>query len=140
MSDYVTKRINLPGGQAVDIVYFSKAAAAEAGATRRHADTRTAETPALHICPDCESDLVYPVSWEERDNDGWLVERRCPECEWRHVGEYDQDDVEVFDDVLNDGTEALLMALRDTSRQNMEEDVERLIEALQDDLIHPMDF
>ena len=32
------------------------------------------------------------------------------------------------------------MALRDTSRQNMKEDVERLIDALRDDLIQPMDF
>ena len=35
MSEYVTKRISLPGGQVVDIVYFSEAVAAEAGATRR---------------------------------------------------------------------------------------------------------
>lgn len=140
MSEYVTKRISLPGGQVVDIVYFSEAVAAEAGATRRAPAAESGSSLALHICPECSSDLVYPVSWEERDDDAWSVERRCPECEWRGVGEFDQDEVEIFDDALNDGTEAVLMALRDTSRQNMEEDVERLIDALRDDLIQPMDF
>lgn len=140
MSDYVTKRISLPGGQVVDIVYFSEAVAAEAGATRRPpAETRGGTLP-LHVCPDCDGELVYPVSWEERDDDAWSVERRCPECEWREVGEFGQAEVEVFDDALNDGTEAVLMALRDTSRQNMEEDVDRFIAALLGDQIQPMDF
>ena len=140
MSEYVTKRISLPGGQVVDIVYFSEAVAAEAGVTRRQPAGPEGRSLPLHICPECDSDLVYPVSWEERGGDAWSVERRCPECEWRAVGEFGQDEVEIFDDALNDGTEAVLMALRDTSRRNMEDDVERLIAALNDDLIQPMDF
>ena len=41
---------------------------------------------------------------------------------------------------LNDGTETLLIALRDTTRANMEAAVERLIDAIKLDLIEPMDF
>jgi len=94
----------------------------------------------LHLCPSCSSGLVYPVTWEERLGDRWSIERRCPNCEWRENGEFAQDDVEVFDDVLNEGTEDLLVALRNFARANMESDVERMIDAINLDLIEPMDF
>lgn len=156
MKGYRTKKIALPGGRVIEIVYFSEPgeaggeaheveAAAEA-AERHHVDVTTADAGAdaealeLHVCPSCEGDLVYPVSWEERDDDSWSIERRCPNCEWRHVGEFSQDEVEVFDDALNDGTEDLLVTLRNFARANMEADVERLIAAIHGDLIEPMDF
>ena len=56
------------------------------------------------------------------------------------MGEFDHEDVERFDDALNDGTEDLLSTLRSFARSNMEADVERLIEAIHLDLIEPMDF
>lgn len=136
MSDYVTKRISLPGGRAIDIVYFSDQAAAEQPvfAEEDLADGR------LHICPECDGDLVYPVIWDERPGDRWQIERRCPDCEWHGVETHGQSEVEVFDDALNDGTEELLRALRSMSHANMEEDVDRMIDALRNDLIEPMDF
>lgn len=154
MKGYRTKKIALPGGRVIEIVYFCDAT--DAGADGDDVETavgvaseiETAETAetvaggdlALHVCPACDGDLVYPVSWEERADDGWRIERRCPNCEWRHVGDFTQDEVEDFDDVLNDGTEALLVALRDFARANMEADVECLIAAIRHDLIEPMDF
>lgn len=159
MKGYRTKKISLPGGKVIEIVYFSEPAAdgaalvedVAAPAMEDHGDeggftfsdglSLGGEPPLdLHVCPSCESELVYPVSWEERDGDCWHIERRCPNCEWRHSGEYDQDEVEAFDDVLNDGTEELLITLRNAARTNMEDDVERLIEALHLDRIEPMDF
>jgi hypothetical protein len=80
------------------------------------------------------------VSWEERAGDAWRIDRRCPNCEWRHVGEFGQNEVEVFDDALNDGTEDLLVTLRNFARANMEADVDRLIEMIRLDRIEPMDF
>ena len=68
------------------------------------------------------------------------MERRCPNCEWRQVGEFGDEDLVGFDEALNDGTETLLIALRDTTRANMEAAVERLIDAIKLDLIEPMDF
>jgi hypothetical protein len=133
MSDYVTKKIALPGGRVIDIVYFSDASEPDAA-------ERLSESTDLHICRECEGTLVYPVSWEERPGDRWSIERRCPDCEWQEVAEFDHVDVECFDDVLNLGTERLLMALRGLSRANMEDDIERLIEAIGDDQILPMDF
>lgn len=154
MKGYRTKRIVLPGGRVIEIVYFSDPV--EAGSLASAGAATTAETAVehapepvlpdsadggpLHVCPSCAGDMVYPVAWEERDDDRWRIERRCPNCEWRDAGEFDQATVEEFDDVLNDGTEDLLTILRDVSRANMTADVERFIDAIQLDRIQPMDF
>ena len=151
MKGYRTKKIALPGGKVIEIVYFSEpngdAVAApgvevEIDETDPGLDEFSRDDLALdlHVCPSCESDLVYPVSWEERAGDSWRIERRCPNCEWRHTGEFSQDEVELFDDALNDGTEDLLVNLRNFARANMEADVERLIEAIRLGRIEPMDF
>ncbi|MGD9573665.1 MAG: hypothetical protein AB7V62_17440 [Thermoleophilia bacterium] len=155
MKGYRTKKIALPGGKVIEIVYFSEPATAGTEPVGATIDVRDDESPDdaldvlftpdedaldLHVCPSCESELVYPVSWEERAGDTWKIERRCPNCEWRHTGEYGQDDVELFDDALNDGTEDLLVSLRNFARANMEADIERLIDAIQRDRIEPMDF
>lgn len=151
MKGYRTKKIALPGGKVIEIVYFSEPEGDEVAV---EATVTAADDPAdplallgvdgeeseMHLCPRCEGDLVYPVSWEERAGDLWRVERRCPNCEWTHTGEFTQDEVELFDDVLNEGTEELLVNLRNFARANMEEDVERLIEAIRSDQIQPMDF
>lgn len=114
-----------------------------------HTDTATTRSPKspvapttgdLHICPECAGGLVYPVAWEQRRGQRWRIERRCPDCEWRGSGEHSLREVDAFDDVLNDGTEALLMTLRQETRANMEEDVHRLISALHADALLPMDF
>jgi hypothetical protein len=141
MSDYITKKIALPGGRVIDIVYF-----AEAGdlpdpeplpaAPREVRPSRDV----LHICGECGSDMVYPVAWEERPSERWHVVRRCPECEWRGEGEFHQVDIEIFDDVLNEGTDDLLGSLRGLARTNMQEDIEALIAAINDDRILPEDF
>ena len=149
MKGFRTKKISLPGGKVIEIIYFSEPGAE--GAV--NIDTYTPESAEvgemdldrddfleLHVCPSCESDLVYPVTWEERSGDSWAIERRCPNCEWQHTGEFAQEDVELFDDALNDGTEELLVTLRNFARSNMEADVNRLIDAIRLDLIEPMDF
>ncbi|HWH14356.1 MAG TPA: hypothetical protein VNT51_06385 [Miltoncostaeaceae bacterium] len=141
MKGYRTKKISLPGGRVIEIVYFSDPDPGQGGEHTTAAEAVEAPMGAgLHVCDECGSDLVYPVSWEEREGDTWRIDRRCPNCEWGHTGEFHQSEVEVFDDVLNDGTEALLASLRTMARANMQEDVERMISALERDLIEPMDF
>lgn len=149
MKGYRTKKIALPGGKVIEIVYFSEPSPdgavpgvevdAETAATL-HEDAAEELALELHVCPCCESDLVYPVSWEEREGDAWRIERRCPNCEWRHSGEFSQDEVELFDDALNDGTEDLLVNLRNFARANMEADVEHFIALMDAGHIEPMDF
>lgn len=144
MKGYRTKKIALPGGRTIEIVYFYDEHAEEGGpgvGDRLIAEQESAERPlALHECPECTGDLVYPVQWEERGDDGWHITRRCPSCEWRHEGEFAQDEVEEFDDILNEGTETLLTGLRNLSKSNMAADIESLIKAIQEDRILPMDF
>jgi hypothetical protein len=142
MSDYVTKKITLPGGRVIDIVYFADGGddLPDPELLTPPPDGVTATPGLLHLCPSCGSDLVYPVAWEERPEDMWYVARRCPDCEWRGAGEHHQCDIELFDDVLNDGTDDLLGTLRGLTHTNMEEDVEALIRAIDDDQILPMDF
>jgi hypothetical protein len=152
MKGYRTKKIALPGGKVIEIVYFSEPEGDEVAVEATVTDERVPSADPLallgldeddcelHLCPQCDGELVYPVSWEERSGDQWRIERRCPNCEWTHTGEFTQDEVELFDDVLNEGTEELLVSLRNFARANMEEDVERLIEAIRLDRIQPMDF
>jgi hypothetical protein len=134
-SNYV-RRVLLPSGRAIEVVYFENQPAHApqplAGAAHEPVD--------LHVCPECEKTLVYPVEWEEASPTHWEVQLRCPNCEWLTVGLYDQDTVDRFDEQLDSGTEGLVRDLKRLTRANMEEEVERFASALASDAIWPMDF
>jgi hypothetical protein len=137
MSDFHVKKIILPSGKAVEIVYFH----ADAPAEQTAADSAAApDVPGLEHCPSCESDLVYPVDWREAEDDRWELELRCPNCEWFARSVHTQDEVERFDEVLNGGTDVLIESLETLTRENMEADIEAFVRALDADLIEPFDF
>lgn len=146
MKSYQTKKIELPGGKFIEVVVFGNqhtdpsTLAAEEAHTTVTTDEPVDTEQQLHVCPECSGELVYPVRWDERSGDSWEITLRCPDCEWWHTGEYQDDAVDVFDEILNDGTEMLLESLRTFSRVNMEEDIERFVRALDTGLIEPMDF
>jgi hypothetical protein len=127
------RRVVLPSGKTIEVVYFGD----ETTTAPRH----TAE-PAedLHMCGTCESELVYPVDWEEASNTHWEVTLRCPNCEWSGTGVFEQDIVERFDEELDRGTEALVRDLKHLMTANMEDEIERFVSALQDGHIVPDDF
>jgi hypothetical protein len=114
----------------VDTSFFQ---ATRAARTARRADD-------LHVCPSCESSLVYPTDWEPAESTRWRVELRCPDCEWSGGGIYDQDTVDRFDEELDRGTESVLEDLQAMTRANMEEQIDTFVTALQADLILPEDF
>ncbi len=95
---------------------------------------------ALHVCPVCDSRLVYPVDWAPAEQQRWQVDLRCPDCEWTGGGSYAQEIVDAFDEELDRGTEQLLGDLTTLTRTNMEEEVDRFISALQVGWILPEDF
>jgi hypothetical protein len=132
-TNYV-RRVVLPSGRAIEVVYFENqpAHALTAGSVHEVID--------LHVCPDCAKQLVYPVEWEEASPTHWEVRLRCPNCEWQTVGLYDQETVDRFDEELDHGTEALVRDLKRLTRANMEEEAERFSSALASDAIWPMDF
>jgi hypothetical protein len=94
----------------------------------------------LHVCFHCAGELVYPLDWSEEGPRHWRIVLRCPECESRREGVFDQTAVERLDDELDRGSSALLGDLRRMTHANMSEEVEFFVRALDADLITPSDF
>lgn len=130
---HAVRRVVLPSGKTIEVVYF-----ADGGAERAEAAPQS--TAQLHICPQCTSDLVYPTDWEEAGEARWELKLRCPNCEWRSEGSYDQATVERLDEELDRGTHAVLTDLKQLARASMEADIARFTEALDADHIWPIDF
>jgi hypothetical protein len=129
------RRVVLPSGRAIEVVYFETLADEAAAAV-----PATGPAQDLHLCPCCDRDLVYPVEWEEVSPTHWEVLLRCPNCEWNEVGVFDQPTVDRFDAHLDRGTEALMRDLKRLTRANMEDEIDRFSSALTADLILPEDF
>ena len=135
------RRVVLPSGKTIEVVYFEDQVIREpsAGGLPSVAPQPSDATD-LHVCGACDSELVYPVEWEEAGSTHWEVTLRCPNCEWNGTGVYEQDLVERFDEELDRGTEALVRDLKRLMTANMEEEIERFTDALRDDHILPEDF
>ncbi|KKK81353.1 hypothetical protein LCGC14_2814310 [marine sediment metagenome] len=125
------KRVALPSGKTIEVVYFQ-----HAGRKKRH----TSDGPDLHICPTCDSGLVFPIHWTEIDRASWKVTLRCPNCEWLHTDTFTQEAVERFDEELDRGTDELVEDLKRLVYTNMEEQIDRFCTALSSDHILPEDF
>jgi hypothetical protein len=119
-----------PAGPPADVVY---------GRQPQPSDSSTAPEH-LHVCFHCTGELVYPLDWSEEGPRHWRIVLRCPECESRREGVFDQAAVERLDDELDRGSSALLGDLRRMTHANMSEEVEFFVRALEADLITPMDF
>ncbi len=120
----------LPGGEQGDLVYGVQAQGADG----------VCAPDQLHLCFHCAGELVFPLDWSEEGPRHWRVVLRCPECESRREGVFDQAAVERLDDELDRGTSALLGDLRRMTHANMSEEVEFFVRALDADLITPGDF
>jgi hypothetical protein len=134
------RRVVLPSGKAIEVVYFDDPPAVEEPVAAAPAPSEPAREAELHVCGTCESALVHPVDWEEAGPTAWQVDLRCPNCEWHGQGVYEQDVVERFDEELDRGTEALVRDLRRLMHANMEDEIERFVAALAADHIVPEDF
>ena len=93
-----------------------------------------------HVCPVCGGALVYPVDWTRESDAAWRIVLRCPECETRRHVRLDRHGVEQFNRELYLGAQAVAREADRLSRSNFEEESARLVEALEKDLIQPMDF
>jgi hypothetical protein len=120
----------LPGGEQLDVVYGVD------GTTQGS----TCAPAQLHVCFHCSGELVYPLDWSEEGPRHWRVVLRCPECESRREGVFEQTSVERLDDELDRGSSALLGDLRRMTHANMSEEVDFFVRALDADLITPSDF
>ena len=94
----------------------------------------------LHLCPECSSDLVYPVAWEEADETHWSITLRCPNCEYGEDDVFPQTQCDRFDDELERGTDALTRDYKRLMTANLAEEIERFAYALEVDAVLPEDF
>jgi hypothetical protein len=125
----IQQQLPLPAGEQIDVVPGAPGQATESGSPGH-----------LHICFHCAGELVYPLDWSEEGPRHWRIVLRCPECESRREGVFDQTAVERLDDELDRGSSALLGDLRRMTHANMSEEIEFFARALDADLILPSDF
>lgn len=134
---HYVRRVVLPSGKTIEVVYFDEIPDLDAGAGPGYTETGGDH---LHVCGTCDSNLVYPVEWDEAGATHWEVTLRCPNCEWTGTGVFEQSVVERFDEELDRGTEALVRDLKRMMHANMEDEIERFVTALEADHILPDDF
>jgi hypothetical protein len=140
MAEFHVKRIELPSGKVVELVYLQTgwqdgpaAPAGEDGSQRIHVRR-------IELCPQCASDRVHPLDWREVEDMRWELDVRCPDCRWTGSGVYEQPEVERYDDVLLAAAGDLTEELDRVTRENMAEHLERFRAALDADAITPFDF
>jgi hypothetical protein len=126
----IQQRQEPPSREHLELVHSAAAKAADG----------TCTPEPLHICFHCAGELAYPLDWSEEGPRHWRILLRCPECESRREGVFDQAAVERLDDELDRGSSALLGDLRRMTHSNMSEEIEFFVRALNADLITPTDF
>jgi hypothetical protein len=119
------RRIVLPSGRSIEVVRFNDQNHVHRG---------------LHICPECNSDLVQPVDWSEAPDDCWNLLLACPNCEWFTEGLYTADQVRELEDQLDEGLADMLRDLQRLTQANMADQIDRFVTALYADQILPEDF
>ncbi len=135
------ERIVLPSGKTIEVIRTAEAATPTAGSTRPGARGRAAvRAQEPHHCPDCDCSLVYPIAWVAASSERWSVDVRCPNCERKGTVLLAQDIADRFDEELERGEETMRTDLERLTRANMADHVDRFVEALDADAIHPMDF
>jgi hypothetical protein len=134
---HFVKRVVLPSGKTIEVVYFRSGEEASAPETP-HPPAEPHQD--LHVCLDCDSSLVYPVEWEEAGPENWSVLLQCPNCLACREGVFGQETVEVFDEQLDRGADALARDYKRLMRANMSDEIDRFAAALEADAILPEDF
>jgi hypothetical protein len=94
----------------------------------------------LHVCPECRSELVDLVEWEDVGAPAWRVVLRCPECETCRQGVLSEAPVDALVGELRRGRDALARDYELMWRANMSAEIDRFVTALHADGLLPEDF
>src|SRR5581483_8051889 len=126
--NHSVRRIVLPSGRHIEVVRF------------HDTDTSHSVHTGLHVCLQCGSELVQPISWSEAGDDCWELLLECPNCWWSTEGLYDRHQVHELEERLDDGLTEMLDDLKRLTHANMAEQIDRFAAALEADLVLPEDF
>jgi hypothetical protein len=150
MDDYRVELFIFPDGMAIEMIVFDQDqddAQPQPAAVAQQAEVATAQTEShaqggvqVNVCPVCHSALVYPTDWQRTGSATWELSLRCPNCETQRTITLDREGVERFNKVLYEGSEALARQSEQLTRLHFEEEAQRFVRALDEDLILPMDF
>jgi hypothetical protein len=120
------RRIVLPSGRSIEVVRFY--------------DSDDAASQGLHVCMNCESELVQPVDWAETPEEQWELTLECPNCFATRQGVFEETLVHELEDRLDEGLTQMLADLMRLAQANMADEIDRFVGALQANLILPEDF
>ena len=150
--DYKIELFVFPDGTQVEMIVFDPVSHRRGASQGARTRTRTApapccvppppppEDPDARHCPVCRSTLVYPLDWDRSGPASWRLVLRCPECETRREVTLGRASVEEFNRELYHGAQAIARECDLMTRRNFEDEAERIVAALERDLIQPMDF
>ena len=96
----------------------------------------------LHVCGSCRRPFVVPdaIVPTPGNTTDVVVELRCNNCGWMHVGSFSVSAVEALDRALDLGEREIRAALEICELSDTLDRIDRFSRALQLDLITPEDF
>jgi hypothetical protein len=122
---HFTKRVTLPSGKTIEVVYFAdEAQLAEGVDVHQPAHPAAEPHQDLHLCVECD----------------WSVLLHCPNCDVFREGVFTQENVELFDEELDRGADVLARDYKRLMRANMADEIDRFVGALDAGAILPEDF
>lgn len=134
------RRILLPSGRSIEVIRFAATHGHDDGQAPSHSGPAAPSPRPLHVCPECDSELVQPVSWNQISDEEWELSLQCPNCWCSSEGVFASTMVGDLEEQLDAGLGDMLADLKQLSVANLAEEVERFAAALQADLILPEDF
>lgn len=99
---------------------------------RRHAS--------LADCPACGADFVHPLEWSPEDSERWWMLLRCGACHTHREAIVSNLDAAQFDRDLDMAVARIRHEAETLSREQLAEEAERFVTALELDLICAEDF
>jgi hypothetical protein len=134
------RQVTLPSGRTIEIVYLDEPPAPVVAQVPADGSVHAEAAVDLTICGACDCRFVQPVDWEEAGPRHWRLELRCPNCEARGTVVVEDEVVDHYDLVLERGSAELARSLHEVVASSIEDEVVRLRDALDHDLILPEDF